>query len=191
MNNKLSTVAQSCIFTMHAASANDKRQEVPETHYTLPDKETRLLRARLIMEEALETVAALGFEVGDEDGQWRMQNARFPEHYPTKEIDFGNVIDGCCDLIYVATGCLVACGVPDLPHLEEVCAANDRKFPGGAAITDPETGKYLKPAGWVGPDHTKVGTATSLRQWDNAVKEALKARMMEQIQPASPGVNEP
>lgn len=189
MDNLLSPTAQSCIFTMHAASANDPRQKVPESAYTVPDRATRLLRARLILEEALETIHALGFEAGDEDGQWRMENALFQEHYPAREVEIKDVIDGCCDLIYVATGCLVAFGVPDLPHLAEVCAANDRKFPGGVAITDPETGKFLKPAGWTGPDHWVA--ATQGVNWHDLATGAVKGRLMEQIQPTNPGVNEP
>ncbi|RME85522.1 MAG: hypothetical protein D6785_04320, partial [Planctomycetota bacterium] len=37
-------------------------QEIPEVP-TLPDEKTRLLRSKLILEEALETIHALGFAV--------------------------------------------------------------------------------------------------------------------------------
>ena len=62
------------------------------------------------------------------------------------------IIDGCCDTIYVATGTLAVCGVPDLPHLDEVCRANNAKFPGGQGVCN-TYGKYTKPEGWVPPNH--------------------------------------
>lgn len=187
MDNLLSPTAQSCIFTMHAASANDPRQKLPDVPYLPPDAQTRLLRARLILEEALETISALGCRIVGIDGRRQVMN--WLEVDLTKEPSLLEVIDGCCDLIYVATGCLVAFGVPDLPHLAEVCAANDRKFPGGVAITDPETGKFLKPAGWTGPDHWVA--ATQGVNWHDLATGAVKGRLMEQIQPTNPGVNEP
>jgi len=115
-----------------------------------PDEATRRLRAELILEEALETIYALGFEVDtDFEGPDRL---KLHGHCPTILKD---VIDGCCDTIYVCIGTMLSCGVPDLPHLAEVCEANDRKFPGGQATFSP-SGKFLKPPGWIGPDHAKV-----------------------------------
>lgn len=142
-----SFVYQSNVFTKKVASKFDPRQKLPEKPYTVPDLETRKLLAKLVLEEALETVTALGFngriahiELGPHDG----------------ELNLEDIIDGACDTIYVATGVLVACGAPDIPHLKEVCDANDRKFPNGEAVINSETGKYLKPPGWRGPDHSKV-----------------------------------
>jgi len=66
------------------------------------------------------------------------------------------MIDGNCDIIYVATGNMLQCGAPDMPHLQEVCWANDSKFPGGVAFTDSTTGKFLKPEGWQPPNHQRI-----------------------------------
>jgi predicted HAD superfamily Cof-like phosphohydrolase len=152
----LSQVAISCLHTMRIAADKDGRQEVPPD-YIIPSKKVRELRARLILEEALETIKALGFCLAplgafvDEIGDVEFKALPFPH-----KSKLNDIIDGCCDTIYVAVGTLCAVGAPDLPHLAEVCRANNAKFPGGVAITDPKTGKFLKPKGWTGPDHDKV-----------------------------------
>ena len=122
-------------------------QAVPDT-FTVPDVETRRLRARLILEEALETIEALGFDVV------------VPQAHPVIVSDvyfFANhkpdpieVIDGCCDLDVVSVGgTLAALGLPDLPFLAEVDKKNLEK---GAGHRDPATGKWAKPADWTPPD---------------------------------------
>lgn len=153
----LSPVAQSNIFTMSSTynSTNDHRQKVPILPM-LPSQESRELRARLILEEALETINALGFRV---ETAYQAQEVRKDtvNYFPVEETnrEFFEIVDGCCDLIYVATGTLVSMGIPDLPHLKEVNRANNDKFPDGKAIVN-EHGKYLKPEGWIGPDHSRV-----------------------------------
>jgi hypothetical protein len=60
----LSNVAKSCQFTMGIVSKIDPRRNCPETgSYVMPDLDTRLFRAKLIMEEAIETCTALGVQV--------------------------------------------------------------------------------------------------------------------------------
>lgn len=147
----LSETYCSNLFTKSAAFNFDKRQVIPAVAYTVPDAKTRLLLAKLVFEEAQETIHALGCILSQtNDG-------------PIEVVDDGGgplslekVIDGACDTIYVATGVLAACGVPDMPHLTEVCDANNAKFPNGVAIIDPKSGKYLKPEGWKAPDHMNV-----------------------------------
>lgn len=128
-------------------------QAVPNT-FTVPDVETRRLRARLILEEALETIEALGFSVhmtlivgsvdiaaDDVDGL---------EFIEDKKFNPIEVIDGCCDLDVVSVaGTLAALGLPDLPFLAEVDKKNLEK---GAGHRDPQTGKWIKPADWTPPD---------------------------------------
>lgn len=154
-----SFVHKSCLFTMKAASRKDKRQKPPQKAYIVPDDETRKLRALLILEEALETIDALGLKVVaktylDQGEEVTMEGTQLQGQLAPVNLE--NVIDGACDTIYVATGLLAACGVPDTPHLKEVCKANDTKFPGGRAKTDPRTGKYLKPLGWKPPNHKRM-----------------------------------
>lgn len=109
-------------------------RKVPEK-LTIPDVEIRRLLAMLIIEEALETVTALGFNVwaGPENTEpkWLLNGK-------TDLVDFQfldcvtpnleEVIDGCCDISVVAIGTLIAFGLPDQPFLEEVDRANLRKF---------------------------------------------------------------
>lgn len=130
-------------------------QATPET-VTIPDAETRILRAKLILEEALETVHALGVMV-------RVESAEGPElveghlHYSDgRPPDLEMVVDGCADISVVTMGTLIAFGVDDEPVLEEVDAANLRKFgPGGWRRDD---GKWMKPKDWTPPDiHAAIG----------------------------------
>lgn len=108
-------------------------QETP-AYPAIPSEEVRKLRANLIMEEAAETVAALGFTV---------EYSFKPD--PDKKLDLVEIIDGCCDLSVVNEGTLIACGVPDRPFLEEVDQNNLDKIEKG---TTREDGKLIKP-----PDH--------------------------------------
>jgi predicted HAD superfamily Cof-like phosphohydrolase len=123
-------------------------QEAPRTP-TIPDDDTRLLRARLILEEALETVRALGVTVQDRKtgGVFTDDDLEFEV---TGSVDLEGVVDGCADISVVTIGTLVAFGVDDEPILEEVDEANLRKFgPGSFARED---GKWMKPPDWVPPD---------------------------------------
>lgn len=140
----LSATYFSNLYTMGVASKVDNRQSIPEKPYVMPNEETRFLRAKLIMEEALETVRGLGYNFVDGHLSRR-------EEGPSLEA----IIDGCCDVNYVTTGTLVACGVPDMPHYAEVNHCNNSKFPLGEVFVN-EYGKFLKPKGWVGPDHANV-----------------------------------
>lgn len=162
----LSDVALSNLYTMGAAAAVDPRQFIPSRGYVVPPPEVRILRARLIMEEALETCLALGVGVllpVEAEGEWLLDftSLRFVsredslEQLSLKSADLEGIIDGCCDTVYVAIGTLMACGVPDLPHLEHVNERNNAKFPGGSAIAN-ENGKFLKPPGWQPPNHEEV-----------------------------------
>lgn len=153
----LSRVAISNIYTKTIAARKNELQKIQPSYTIPPDLKSRELLAKLILEEALETVQALGFHVDVNAPEYGESN----KHVVTitngnqKELDIYDIIDGCCDTIYVSVGCLVAMGVPDLPHLREVCRANDGKFPNGEAIIN-EYGKYQKPVGWKGPDHEGV-----------------------------------
>ncbi len=110
----------------------------------VPDEDIRILRAKLILEEALETVHALGVSVSfDAEGQPTAFEATGP-------FDMEEVVDGCADISVVTIGTLIAIGVDDEPILEEVDAANLRKFgPGGRRRED---GKWLKPPDWTPPN---------------------------------------
>lgn len=116
------------------------------------------LRANLIVEEAVETAAAL-LCTTYEDRQfayWRLRamavNAvgrAFDSLKPVNDRDalFLAAIDGLCDSIYVELGAAVTFGINLQPFFDEVHRANMTKD--GGAIR--ENGKLLKPPGWLPP----------------------------------------
>jgi predicted HAD superfamily Cof-like phosphohydrolase len=114
-----------------------------------PTPEERILRAKLILEEALETCAALGVHVVRDldDGTVDVveEGLRF---IPTDGFNMAEAVDGCCDVIVVTLGTLSSLGVGDNHVLNAVLDANDAKLTG--PIRD--DGKRLKPEGWQPPD---------------------------------------
>ena len=128
-------------------------QETPSTP-VIPDEKTRLLRAKLILEEAIETIQAMGVEVRLRDTEGHTGVVTVDPHELTfsikGEVDLEGVVDGCADISVVTIGTLIAFGVDDEPILEEVDQANLRKFgPGSYARED---GKWMKPPDWTPPD---------------------------------------
>lgn len=135
------------------------KQEVPLIP-TVPYPDVRVLRAKLILEEALETIAALGVNVSvctsDDSGRrtpWT--NITFDDtelHFeplPRESCNLPEVVDGCCDLRVVTTGTLSACGVPDEYVQGLVDRNNLFKFaPGHSWRAD---GKLIKPPGHKAP----------------------------------------
>ena len=114
---------------------------------TIPDDHTRLLRARLILEEALETAHALGISVQVNKEDVTIDKC---ELLSNKPVDVEGVADGCADISVVTVGTLIAFGIDDEKLLQEVDEANLRKFgPGGYARED---GKWMKPSDWTPPD---------------------------------------
>ena len=125
-------------------------QDVPETP-AIPSDDVLVLRARLIFEEAIETIEALGcqLDVANIDlhtGRMQLGIIRNEDIDP----DVIGVLDGCADLSVVTIGTLSAFGVADCPVLEEVDQSNLAKFgPGGHRRED---GKWIKPQDWQPPD---------------------------------------
>jgi predicted HAD superfamily Cof-like phosphohydrolase len=127
---------------------------------TFPSQEVRLLRAKLILEKALETIHALGFNPRVKsygapplDGVPVTTNSvsliPLDQGYETACSVLDRLVaiaDGCADLSVVTTGTLSACGIPDLPILEAVDNNNLAKFGPGHYIRS--DGKLIKP-----PDH--------------------------------------
>ena len=123
-------------------------QEIPESP-RIPDEKTRRLRAKLIFEEAIETIQALGFcfefKKDEEEDIVYLDIA----DKSTIEPDLERIIDGCCDIKVVTTGTLSACGVPDEIFQTEVDINNLMKFGEGSRIN--EYGKLVKPDNFQGP----------------------------------------
>lgn len=123
-------------------------QETP-SRTTIPDEETRLLRARLILEEALETVHALGVSVHVGGREEPLEESDL-QLQPSGTVDLEGVVDGCADISVVTMGTLIAFGIDDEPVLAEVDSANLRKF--GAGGYRREDGKWMKPTDWTPPN---------------------------------------
>lgn len=139
-------------------------REVPKIP-TIPNEATRLLRARLILEEAIETINALGFNVESRytgvgaDGAVpvNVKSMRFSPH--SKGCDMVEVADGCADISVVTIGTLSAFGIWDLPLLDEVDNNNLSKFefPKCPGKPCPRMGLEMKPM-WNGISGIEPGT---------------------------------
>jgi predicted HAD superfamily Cof-like phosphohydrolase len=132
-------------------------QQVPLSP-TMPDGPTRLLRAKLILEEAIETVHALGFDfylmdpLAPENAAMAADSeAVFIER---GEPDLVQIADGCADISVVSMGTLSACGINAEPLLRLIDESNLAKFTGDAHRR--EDGKWQKPTGWKAPDIAKI-----------------------------------
>lgn len=91
---------------------------------SIPPREVRFLRRRLIEEEVKETLDALD------------------------AMDLVEIVDGIADSIVVLLGTAIAYGVDLRPVWEEVHQTNMDKYGGGKD----SYGKSLKPEGWKPPD---------------------------------------
>jgi predicted HAD superfamily Cof-like phosphohydrolase len=150
-------------------------QDVPDEP-TIPDSKTLILRAKLILEEALETVEALGVTVwlSDEttDRQLDVSKTNFDRLEFNQDItpNLVEIVDGCADLMVVTSGTLSAIGVADEPFLEEVDRHNLAKFgPGGYRRDD---GKWIKPSNLQPPEIERLlkdQRFSHLKVWHNGV----------------------
>lgn len=111
----------------------------------IPDDE-RLLRARLVYEEAVEFVEAMGCEIATSDDRTIAPWIE-PMH---GEVDLVEAADALADLLVVVYGSAHTLGIPIKAVFDAVHATNMAKAPGGV-VTRREDGKVLKPDGWVPP----------------------------------------
>jgi predicted HAD superfamily Cof-like phosphohydrolase len=95
----------------------------------LPDAATRLLRARLVFEEALEFVRACGCAVaiGGSEGARAVTDEISVVADPNCAPDFTEYVDGCIDQLVVTYGALNAAGVKAQSAWDEVQRSNMSK----------------------------------------------------------------
>lgn len=125
-------------------------QEVPVKPKE-PSEKVRILRAKLIFEEAMETICdGLGVEIRTKGGDSIAQIIEELEYEVEALFDMVETVDGCCDIKVVTTGTLSACGIPDEEVQKLVDDNNLAKFGPGHKIR--EDGKLLKPEGHKPPD---------------------------------------
>lgn len=146
------------------------KQDVPDEP-TIPSAEIRVLRARLILEEALEAAEALGcvvevggFNIADEKERKEMLTIEEDEDLTP---DLEHIAKECADISVVTTGTLTACGIADDSVLREVDSNNLDKFGPGHSYR--EDGKLIKP-----PGHKPARIAEVLAE-QTTVAQAKKA----------------
>lgn len=128
-------------------------QELPIAPTSDIDLETRKLRAKLILEEALETIndglgLAVFFETGLPEGSFEasVRDVTFQEFDNTDLIELA---DGVADLLYVSYGTASTCGVDMEPVFDEVHKSNMSKFIDGYKDS---SGKWIKGPSFRPPD---------------------------------------
>lgn len=131
----------------------------------IPDAGTRILRAKLILEEALEAVEALGVtavlsEGEDPTATINIKSLSF-EDLGTDKVDVVGLAKECCDVRVVTTGTLVAFGIPDTYTLQNFVDTNNiLKFRKDKDGYKREDGKWVKPS-----DHPKPRIAEFLAMY--------------------------
>ena len=123
-----------------------------KTKPATPELEVRILRARLMLEECMETISALGVQVGV-IGKERsspvvgFRDFEFQEDYGA--LNIVEIADGLADQLVVILGTAVSCGIDIEPVFQEVMDNNFLKLENG---TVDSFGKLIKPVGHPAPD---------------------------------------
>jgi predicted HAD superfamily Cof-like phosphohydrolase len=116
---------------------------------TIPTREIRLLRARLIMEECLEAIEALGVNI--EDGEIPIVFDCMHFYVINDDINLTEVAKELADISVVAeAGTGIACGIDMEPVIDAVDKNNLGKF--GEGSYKDEFGKHCKPPNYPKPD---------------------------------------
>lgn len=117
----------------------EKVGQIASDKLRVPSPEERILRAKLIVEEALETVEALGVDYI----MGRFIDAGEDQYDPK------GVLDGVCDIAVVSNGTLLCCGLHTVfeDALNRVDVNNWSKVKDG--VIRNADGKYQKPPGYV------------------------------------------
>lgn len=117
----------------------------------IPSEEVRILRAKLILEEALETIKALGIgvDITIPGCPIEVLDEGFLNFYIDGFANLVEIADGCADISVVTIGTLSSCGIHDVELFDEVDKSNLAKFERGSYKR--EDGKWMKPPGWQSP----------------------------------------
>jgi len=131
------------------------------TKPTIPSLEVRILRARLMLEECLETIEnGLGLSIWvDEDFIISMKDLTFHERITGAQIREPNLVeiaDGLADQEVVNLGTAIACGLNMQPFFDEVMNNNFLKLERG---TIDKYGKLIKSG-----DHPKPNIERILKE---------------------------
>lgn len=120
---------------------------------TIPSIEVCELRAKLILEEALEFIRAQGLNISNYNHDVNINSLKVYNSV-TREPDIVKTADALADLLYVVYGACVSWGIMIDPVFGAVHEANMRKF--GPGSYQREDGKWMKPPDWQPPDLLSV-----------------------------------
>lgn len=125
-------------------------RDVPTTDITEAE---RVLRARLVVEEALEFAEAMGCWVKAPAGGTFVSPASVEVLLdPAGSVDLVEATDAIGDLTVVTKGSALTLGVPCDEVLEVIHETNMAKLgPDGRPVLREEDGKVVKPEGWQPP----------------------------------------
>lgn len=124
-------------------------QTVPDKP-TVPSDNIVRLRAKLIIEEAIEYLEATYGKVFDDI---KLELRDRLEHKKLK-VDIIEIADALSDIDYVSEGARLAFGINGKEIADEVQRTNMAKF--GPGSWKREDGKAMKPEGWLPPDIKKL-----------------------------------
>lgn len=159
------------------AKMNNPLQRLPVMP-TIPPGPSRELRSRLILEEALETVRAMGVEVFFEPQPTNVhrrilstQDLKFTT-LEDKHVNLIEVADGCSDIDVVTQGTASVFGIAHRQIFLEVMRNNHMKFAPGHSVD--QYGKLIKP-----PNHQPPNVAHLLLEqgWKPGPGEYPKERL--------------
>lgn len=162
--------ARSTLMTDHQLDVEEMHHKMGKhTPYvpTPPSPEESVVRARLVMEEALELCDALGVtvQVADHTVYKLDKSLKGLQLFADRTVNQSNLADiakECADVIVVTTGTASVCGIKMKPVQEAVDANNLAKFgPGGYLDSN---GKWQKPPGHKKPDIMSILKSQGLQQ---------------------------
>lgn len=126
---------------VHAATGGEPDPITP----TMPSYPARVLRAKLILEEALETIIkGLGVNLNIGSSSLLTATSECKDDLNWTELHPGNLVeiaDGAADLKYVICGMELKCGIDGDSVFQEVHESNMTKFIDGSRRGD---GKWVK-----------------------------------------------
>ncbi len=100
----------------------------PPKSLCVPPQEVLEARAKLLLEECLETIEAMGVSLIDTRSNLAIKEEAVKIFADVEKVDLKMVADGCADVSVINTGTMIAFGIKDKPLLKEVDEANLRKF---------------------------------------------------------------
>jgi predicted HAD superfamily Cof-like phosphohydrolase len=132
-------------------------QEVKSTP-EIPDVMSRILRARLMLEEVFETIerglgVSINYEIGDEHHVIHFRDLKLRADL---EPDLVELADGLGDTLVVTYGTGNACGINVPACFEEVHESNMSKTNADGSVTRDSYGKVVKPGHFRPPNMARV-----------------------------------